>query len=219
MLGRSSFAPMAQTARADAAAGSKPVPAVPAPPPGGNKVDDPKAIFAVPLDSSPVRGPEDALVTIVESSDFECPFCKRTVPTMKKIAETYGGKVRFAFKHNPLPMHPNAIPAAMLAEEARVQRGSDGFWAVHDKLLAVPVLDRAAMEKAGLEAGLPAADVRAAIDGQRYLTRIQVDQALMAPLGARGTPCSSSTAAGWWARSPSRHSRPSSTRNWPGPRS
>jgi protein-disulfide isomerase len=210
---------MAQTARADAAAGSKPVPAVPAPPPGGNKVDDPKAIFAVPLDSSPVRGPEDALVTIVESSDFECPFCKRTVPTMKKIAETYGGKVRFAFKHNPLPMHPNAIPAAMLAEEARVQRGSDGFWAVHDKLLAVPVLDRAAMEKAGLEAGLPAADVRAAIDGQRYLTRIQVDQALMAPLGARGTPCSSSTAAGWWARSPSRHSRPSSTRNWPGPRS
>jgi len=180
-LGQGSFAPSAPIARADA-----PVPAKT--PSAAPQVEDPKAVYAVPLETSPVRGSESALVTLVESSDFECPFCKRTAPTMKKIGETYGSKVRFSFKHNPLPMHPDAIPAAMLAEEARVQRGSDGFWAIHDKLMEMPSLDRASLEKAAQEAGLSIPEVRAALDGQRHLSRIRLDQALMTSLGARGTP-------------------------------
>ncbi|HET6437425.1 MAG TPA: thioredoxin domain-containing protein, partial [Anaeromyxobacter sp.] len=74
-------------------------PANPAPQPGAEPV------YRVPLEDSPQRGPKTALVTIVESSDFECPFCKRVAPTLKQIESTYGSEVRFVFKHNPLSMH------------------------------------------------------------------------------------------------------------------
>src|SRR5512135_3801558 len=51
--------------------------------------EDPKAVYKVPVDDSPVKGPADALVTIVEASDFECPFCKRVGPTMKQLEAAY----------------------------------------------------------------------------------------------------------------------------------
>src|SRR5512137_2966952 len=56
--------------------------------------EDPKAVYRVPVDDSPVKGPADALITIVESSDFECPFCKRVIPTLKQIEDVYRGNVR-----------------------------------------------------------------------------------------------------------------------------
>ena len=160
-------------------------PAVPAPP---AKVEDPKTVYRVPLEDSPVRGPADALVTIVESSDFECPFCKRAAPTMKQIEEAYRGKVRFAFKHNPLTMHRGALPAAILAEEARAQGRDAKFWAAHDKLFTLPSLDRASLEKAARELGLRASGVQAALDQSKHLDRIRRDQTLVNSLGARGTP-------------------------------
>src|SRR5512140_246368 len=63
--------------------------------------EDPNAVYRVPVDGSVSKGPADALVTIVESSDFECPFCKRAAPTLKQVEEAYAGKVRIVFKHNP----------------------------------------------------------------------------------------------------------------------
>jgi len=163
-------------------AGMAAAPANPAPQPGAEPV------YRVPLEDSPQRGPKAALVTIVESSDFECPFCKRVAPTLKQIESTYGSEVRFVFKHNPLSMHPSALPAAKLAEEARAEGGDARFWALHDKLFALPALDRAALEKAGQEVGLSAAAVRTALDEPRHLDRIQRDQNLVSSLGASGTP-------------------------------
>src|SRR5574341_1508232 len=96
--------------------------------------EDPNAVYRVPVDGSASKGPADALVTIVESSDFECPFCKRAAPTLKQVEEAYAGKVRIVFKHNPLPMHANAIPSALAAEEARAQGGDAKFWSLHDGL-------------------------------------------------------------------------------------
>ena len=65
----------------------------------------------------PVWGNANAPVTIVEISDFECPFCSRVGPTMKQIKDTYGpDKVRIVWKHNPLPFHKNARPAHEAAE-------------------------------------------------------------------------------------------------------
>jgi protein-disulfide isomerase len=145
-------------------------------------------IYRVPLEDSPQRGPRSALVTIVESSDFECPFCKKVAPTLRQIESAYGDQVRFVFKHNPLPMHPSALPAAKLAEEARAQGGDARFWAMHDRLFALPALDRAALEKAGQDVGLSAAAIREALDGPKYLDRIQRDQKLVLSLGATGTP-------------------------------
>ena len=152
-------------------------------------VDDPKAVYRVPLEDSPVRGPRDALLTIVVSSDFECPFCKRVDPVMKQIEGAYKGKVRFVWKNNPLSMHANAVPAALLVEEARVQGGDAKFWDLHDKLFELaPALDRASLEKAAAEVGLSKDGVRTALDERRYLERIRRDQNLVSSLGARGTP-------------------------------
>ena len=72
-------------------------------------------------------GPDNALVTIVEFSDFQCPFCKRVEDTLKKVHETYGDKVRLVWKHEPLPFHPRAEPAAELAMMRLQGEGQQGL--------------------------------------------------------------------------------------------
>ncbi|HQR29552.1 MAG TPA: thioredoxin domain-containing protein [Anaeromyxobacteraceae bacterium] len=163
------------------------------PPPGQRapqrQQEDPKAIYRIPVDDSPAKGPSDALVTIVESSDFECPFCKRVGPTMKQIAEAYPGKVRFVFKHNPLAFHAKALPAAIAAEEGRTQGGSAKFWEMHDRLFdSAPALDRPALEEVARAAGLDMTAFRKALDENRHEARIRRDQALVTSVGAGGTP-------------------------------
>ncbi len=166
----------------------QPAPTAAAAPVVGPRVEDPKAVYRVQLEDSPVRGPSDALVTIVESSDFECPFCKRAAPTMKQIEEAYRGKVRFAFKHNPLSMHPHALVATMVAEEARVQGGDEKFWAMHDKLFELPSLDATSLTTVAKELGLAEEPLKSALTSNRYLDRVRRDQNLVSSLGAGGTP-------------------------------
>jgi len=150
---------------------------------------DAKSVFRIPLEDSPARGPADALVTVVEVSDFECPFCKRAAPTMKQLEEAYPGKLRFVFKHNPLPFHPKAFPSAVAAEEARAQGGDAKFWAMHDALFeSNPNLDRPALEKLAQQLGLDMAAFGKALDEQRHSDRIKRDQALAQSVGANGTP-------------------------------
>jgi protein-disulfide isomerase len=147
--------------------------------------EDPAAVYKIPVDGSPSKGPADALVTIVESSDFECPFCKRAAPTLKQVEEAYAGKIRIVFKHNPLPMHANALPAANAAEAA----GEQGkFWPMHDALFASPSLDRAALDQAARTAGLDMKRFAASLDANRGAERIRRDQELVRGVGAGGTP-------------------------------
>ncbi|HEY6005312.1 MAG TPA: thioredoxin domain-containing protein [Anaeromyxobacter sp.] len=164
----------------------RPPPTAARPPP--RPTEDPRAVYRASLEDSPVRGPADALVTIVESSDFECPFCKRAYPTLKQLEEAYPGKLRFAFKHNPLPFHPRAMPSAIAAEEARAEGGDAKFWAMHDALFAASVLEPATIEKAASDAGVDAGKVRDAMASGKYKDRIERDQRLAQSLGATGTP-------------------------------
>jgi protein-disulfide isomerase len=165
-----------------------PAAAAPAPRPTRPQ-EDPKAVYRVPVDDSPTRGPAAALVTIVESSDFECPFCKRVGPTLKQLDEAFPGKLRWAFKHNPLPFHQRALPAALAAEAAREQKGEAGFWAMHDRLFdSAPALDQAALEQAATAIGLDLNRFREALTGKAAEPRIRRDQALVNSLGASGTP-------------------------------
>ena len=157
----------------------------PAPP---RPVEDARAVYRVPVDDSPVKGPADALVTIVEASDFQCPFCKRVAPTLKQIEEAYRGKVRFVFKHNPLPFHADALPAALASEEARVEGGDAKFWAMHDRLFESPSLDAASLEAAARAVGVDVAKVKEAVASKRWESRVRRDQALVTGLGASGTP-------------------------------
>ncbi len=87
----------------------------------------------VSIDGAPVKGDANASITIVEFSDFECPFCKRVLPTVDQVMKEYQGKVKLAFRHNPLPFHPKAMPAAAAAAAAHKQ---GKFWEMYDKLFS-----------------------------------------------------------------------------------
>src|SRR5262249_32550032 len=151
--------------------------------------------------------------TIVEFSDFQCPFCNRVAPTLAEVLKHYGDKVRLVFKQNPLPFHPRAQPAAELALEARAQKGDAGFWAAHDLLfrrecVGYPAATQADactsqggtwvdnqrnLEDGDLVAyakklGLDAARVSAAISSKKWAAVITEDQDLADDLQANGTP-------------------------------
>ena len=93
----------------------------------------PPPAFILELDDgfSPAKGPSKAAVTIVEFSDFECPFCSSVQSALKQVMQTYGNDVRLVFKHKPLEGHRNSLPAARAAYCAAEQ---DRFWQFHDAL-------------------------------------------------------------------------------------
>ena len=146
--------------------------------------------FKIPVtDAQPSKGPKDALVTIVEFSEFQCPFCARVLPTTKQVFDTYGDKVRVVWRNNPLSFHNNAAPAAAVAMEAHAQGGNDKFWELHDVLFAnQKALGRAELEGYAEKAGLDVEKVKKALDEGTHTKAIQADQAIAAQVGARGTP-------------------------------
>ena len=88
-------------------------------------------ILPVSADDDPTMGPANAPVTIVEFSDFQCPYCKLSLPTIKEILAKYPGKVRVVYRDYPAPNHPHAQRAAEAAQCA----GDQGkFWEYHDSL-------------------------------------------------------------------------------------
>ena len=151
---------------------------------------DPKAVYKVPLQGNePQKGPDDALVTIVEFSDFECPFCGRVEPTMKEVEKKYGKDVRVVWMNNPLPFHKNAKPAATAGLEAHAQKGDKAFWAMHEKMFAnQKALTAENLEAWGKELGLNGSKLKKALAEDKYAKTIQQQQTLANTLGARGTP-------------------------------
>ena len=159
-------------------------PAAPAPAP--QRGPDASKVYAFPVGEAAVHGPADAWVTIVEVSDFQCPFCGRAVGTMKEIEQRYGNDVRLVFKHNPLPFHNRALPSAMAAECAHDQ---GKFWQMHDKLFENQrALEDANIETYAKDAGLDAKKFKSCLTDNKFKKRIEEDQAMATKLGARGTP-------------------------------
>lgn len=110
------------------------------------------SVFGPELDQgSPVRGPAKAAVTIVEFSDFECPFCAQVQDTLKEILERYGGEVRLVFKHLPSEGHRNSLAAARAAYCAGEQ---ERFWQFHDALFASRELSPEVFGEIGVRLGL-----------------------------------------------------------------
>jgi len=148
-----------------------------------------KTVYKVTVrDDDPAFGPKDALVTIVEFSDFECPFCSRVIPTLKEIKEKYPNNVRVIFKQNPLPFHKNARSASYASLAANEQ---GKFWEMHDKLFEnMKSLNRDTYLKLAGELGLDVAKFTKAFDGglKKYDARVNEDQKLGADVMARGTP-------------------------------
>ena len=95
-------------------------------------------VYDVNIGSSPSLGPEDAPVTIIEFSDFECVYCAREFPKIWQLLEDYPGNIRVVFKHYPLKFHKKAKPAHAAAQLAFQQKGHEAFWEMHDMIFASP---------------------------------------------------------------------------------
>ncbi len=128
---------------------ARPQPAVRSRPPGDTRppaadglvLDE--RVYDIPIDGAPTRGPEGASVTIVEFSDFQCPFCAQSQPLLDELLNAHMADVRLVFKHFPLPSHLNARGAALAALAAQEQ---GQFWAMHDLLFT----NRSSLERPSL---------------------------------------------------------------------
>jgi protein-disulfide isomerase len=149
---------------------------------------DPTRIYRVGLglDGHATSG-EAPLVTIVEWSDFQCPYCASNAPNLARLRREYGDKVRLVFRHLPLPGHPDA----QLAAEAAVAAAAQGkFWEMHDQLFTGERdrLGRADLERMAEAIGLDMKEFRAALDDRRHRDAVADDAAAAAALGIYGTP-------------------------------
>ncbi len=140
----------------------------------------------VELADAPTRGNPRAPVTIVEFSDFQCPFCVRARPTVKRVRDTYGDRVRWAFRHYPLDFHP----LAQKAGEAAACAGEQGrFWEMHDRLWEKPTELEVPQLKAHAQAlGLDAASFATCLDGGRHAGLVDRDLRAGQDFGVSGTP-------------------------------
>jgi protein-disulfide isomerase len=102
----------------------------------GPKYKRPKLLedpVKIPVEGSPLTGPKEAKIVLIEFSDFECPYCSQAAAAVKNIMTSYPGNVRLIYKQFPLSMHPHAKLAAIASLAAADQ---DKFWQMHDALFA-----------------------------------------------------------------------------------
>jgi protein-disulfide isomerase len=151
-----------------------------------NKPLDGEKLAAIAADDAPAFGPADAKVTLVEFSDFQCPFCSRAANVVSQVKEKYGDRVRFVFRQFPLSFHKQAHLAAQASLAAHAQ---GKFWEYHDKLFA----DQTALDRAGLEAsakavGLDMGKFKKALDDSSYADAVDSDHKLGQEVAVDGTP-------------------------------
>lgn len=147
------------------------------------------AVYKAPVGNAPSRGPASALVTIVEFSDFQCPYCKRAEGTLTALRTHYGDKIRIVWKDMPLDFHKQAMPAAIAAREARAQKGDAAFWDMHDRLFdnQTKLEDKDLLDYGKL-VGLDVQKLKRALDQKTHLRAIYADQDEGDDVEASGTP-------------------------------
>jgi protein-disulfide isomerase len=160
-----------------------------------DKKEDTTTVFKIPIGSSPVLGNPNALVTIVEFSEFQCPYCSKVEPTLRSLRDKYGDKLRIVWKNEPLPFHPAAEPAAEAALEVRAERGDKGFWDVHDRFFADQKnlangkdANIDAIVKLASDAGANADQARNAITSKTHKKEIDADGDVAEDFQVQGTP-------------------------------
>ncbi|MBF0421601.1 MAG: DsbA family protein [Magnetococcales bacterium] len=147
-------------------------------------LEEPRYTLTGPQDLT--RGLAQAPITITEFSDFECPYCRKEQAVLGQLKSTYGDKLRFVFRHYPLPFHkhaPKASEASMCAHE------QDKFWQYHDALFT----DSQSIAEEGLKElakkqGLDEAKFDECLKSGRHTARIAADTAEGKQLGITGTP-------------------------------
>lgn len=143
--------------------------------------------YEVPEDDDPSIGPQDAPITIIEFSDYECPYCKRWYNEVYlRLREEYADEIRVVFRDFPLySIHPNAEPAAVAANCAD-QQGV--YWEYHDLLFAGEQLDEKTYLQYAEELGLNLDEFKACLDSEEQVNEIRGDYEYASGLGVRSTP-------------------------------
>ncbi|MEK7096520.1 MAG: thioredoxin domain-containing protein [Patescibacteria group bacterium] len=137
-----------------------------------------------------IKGDSNATLTLVEYSDFQCPYCVSFQTVMERIVNEYSGKVRWVYRYFPLPSHPAAKDAAIAAEAA----GRQGkFWEFSQKIIEKSQPDGTGLKSADLskyaeESGLDMAKFKDDIIDRGTVARVESDIASGNELGVRGTP-------------------------------
>ena len=134
-----------------------------------------------------VRGNFNAPITLVEYSDFECPYCGKIYPTFKQLLNDYPNQVRLVYKHFPLSFHPNAQKAAEAAECASEQ---GKFWEYHDKLFDKQAngFSVANFKQWADDLNLNTNKFNDCLDTGKYTSKVQADEADGQNRGVNGTP-------------------------------
>jgi protein-disulfide isomerase len=136
---------------------------------------------------APVRGPAAAPVTLVEFSDFQCPFCKQSQATLKQLLAQYAGKVKLVYRDFPLDqLHPQARDAA---EAARCANDQGKFWEYHDLLFAQsPEAGSGSLRRYAAQAGLDPVTFDRCLSSGIHREAVQRDVEEGTRLGITGTP-------------------------------
>lgn len=139
-----------------------------------------------------IIGAKNAKVTLIEYSDFECPFCSRHEATLKQILQEYPNDVRLVYRHFPLvSIHPNAQKLAEASECAAELGGANKFWEYHDKIFGeftAQTFTAARVVGAGKDIGLDEAKFKACIDSGKFAGKVNESVNEGAAAGVQGTP-------------------------------
>ena len=143
--------------------------------------------YDVPSDGFYATGPEDAPITIIEFSDYQCPFCRRWHQEVyQSLLAAYPGKIKLVYRHLPLTsIHPDAFPAA---EAAMCAGEQNAYWQYHEKLFASELLGTEVYKQYAQELGLDVTTFEACITDHKYQQAIQEDSDFAVNLGVRSTP-------------------------------
>jgi protein-disulfide isomerase len=152
----------------------------------------PRVAVPEPDKATPARGPANAPVTIQVWSDFQCPFCSRVLDTLRALEKEFAGRVKVAWRHNPLAFHKDAALASEAAQEVFVQRGAAAFWRYHDALFAAQAtpggLERPQLETLAARQGVNLTRFRQALDTHAHQSKLDGDLAIGKSAGLSGTP-------------------------------
>jgi protein-disulfide isomerase len=134
-----------------------------------------------------IRGSEEALVTLLEYGDYECPYCGQAEVVIRELLESFGDELRYVWRHLPLgDVHPNAQMAAEVTEAAAEQ---GGFWAMHDTLLThQDELSAGDLREDARALGLDVERLWEAVRRRRHAARVEEDVASADASGVAGTP-------------------------------
>jgi protein-disulfide isomerase len=143
--------------------------------------------YEIPTEGYPSLGPQDAPITIVEFSDFQCPFCKRFhQETYQALLEAYPGQIRFVYRNLPLTsIHPDAFPAAVASLCAQEQ---NAYWEYHDKLFTGELLGKEIYLQYAADLNLNAEEFSACLESGKFDDFIEQDMDFAFNLGVQSTP-------------------------------